>query len=978
MLMTVNPSECNDPAVLLACSLGSDSCPAACQKDADETTVDENGNVVVVKSGDLSVTANAAAGRKVIVSTANNTVSDLDTLTFKTSEEVELNKVVLERYGYSSNSDIANIWLEDEAGNVITNKATLNTKGQANLTVKKDYRKIDGSYNATIVVEVIAGAAAGKTIGFKVVDVESSAKNVDLANYTPYTYDTVVYSGVEVSFTVRWTTKDYNLEAGSAYEVAKFKAKAPADSAILVKGFTLTNIAWTRVDLNNNGLYTDANEYDYSALKSLDVKKYLDKIIVNVGGKEVKASANINKDDELVVSFDENVEIPAKENVEFTVEATFTSDFDAYGSSIIYGIVEWSHFNAVDVKNEARVSMPSDAEIAGYSWPTYTINGGKVKLTNTKLGNVDAALDSTDVVIAEGNINVTETIKWDITVTVNNTDADYLAAITAMRLQVAGDEYDGKEATAGNGTWTFKNVEIEKAGKVRILVDITDKTQLNSKNVEWQSFTFTIAWWDQFHYTEGKVNDKVDIAGSISPSKLTIQAAKASLTNSLTKAVEYKNNESNRKVVFDWVYTAKKGDVKLNEFKLTANSSSIATALSQTATDAALWHNNKVTFYVFIDGDEVADAKLALDTASSKYIASTTFSDTLIEAGKTAKIVIEAEIDAKNTDATDGTPAFSSLSLGTYKLELQGEDNNGNTAWYADKNTVELKIVETWTASVDSAYNKSTVLKKENDAKLAEFVVKPANGASELDLDSIKFNLYVNDTLVDTPSNREVTLSIDDTNEDRVNPSGTITTSNQWYVFQPVKTIDSKWVVIKVTLDDEFAGVVELKDLAINGKAFTSRTFKKSFEDAIVQISSIRDMKWSTELKFKVDKESDATVKNVIITFDKDIDWTVADTSKTFFINWIDDGDTAVEDWAKDATRNIKEISYEVTVTDTTDMPSYCTDGTSASCKKGSVSMKCSTESATCYKVVIDKANYDDFFKLSDGTYARIIKSNTD
>ena len=36
----VNPSECNDPAVLLACSLGSDSCPAACVKDSS----DENNN----------------------------------------------------------------------------------------------------------------------------------------------------------------------------------------------------------------------------------------------------------------------------------------------------------------------------------------------------------------------------------------------------------------------------------------------------------------------------------------------------------------------------------------------------------------------------------------------------------------------------------------------------------------------------------------------------------------------------------------------------------------------------------------------------------------------------------------------------------------------------------------------------------------------------------------------------------------------
>jgi hypothetical protein len=127
----------------------------------------------------------------------------MDTLTFKTSEEVEITKVILERYGYSTNNDVASVWLEDEEGNVISNKASLNTKGQANLTIKKDYRKVDGTYSATIVLEVAGGVEAGKTIGFKVVDVESTAKNLDLGDYSPYTYDTVVYGGAAVTFTVR-------------------------------------------------------------------------------------------------------------------------------------------------------------------------------------------------------------------------------------------------------------------------------------------------------------------------------------------------------------------------------------------------------------------------------------------------------------------------------------------------------------------------------------------------------------------------------------------------------------------------------------------------------------------------------------------------------------------------------------------------------------------------------------------------------
>ena len=47
----VNPSGCNDPAVLLACSLGSDSCPAACQKKAD----DENKENEATQDGNTSV-----------------------------------------------------------------------------------------------------------------------------------------------------------------------------------------------------------------------------------------------------------------------------------------------------------------------------------------------------------------------------------------------------------------------------------------------------------------------------------------------------------------------------------------------------------------------------------------------------------------------------------------------------------------------------------------------------------------------------------------------------------------------------------------------------------------------------------------------------------------------------------------------------------------------------------------------------------
>jgi hypothetical protein len=145
---TVNPSECNDPAVLLACSLGSDSCPAAC-KDNGEAEVDDKGNVVV-RSGDLSVTAAAATAKKAIL---DGGISDLDTITLKASEKITVNSITLERFGYSSASDVDAIWLEDANGNKIADEKSLSsTKDTVTLKIKKEYREMDESNALTIVL----------------------------------------------------------------------------------------------------------------------------------------------------------------------------------------------------------------------------------------------------------------------------------------------------------------------------------------------------------------------------------------------------------------------------------------------------------------------------------------------------------------------------------------------------------------------------------------------------------------------------------------------------------------------------------------------------------------------------------------------------------------------------------------------------------------------------------------------------------
>jgi hypothetical protein len=232
MLMLMRASEgsepakadCEDPMIKAACLLDSDKCPAECKGS------DEKEDNTVVKSGDLAVTAKAAEGKKVLTSG----ISDMDTITFKTSENVEISKITLERYGYNSDDStkIKGIWLEDEDGNIIAESKTL-TKDKVTLNIKKDYRKVDGTYVATVVIET-DGASKG-TIGFKVTDVEHTAENLNLENYSPYTYEIIDYTGAAVTVEVKGSVKNYNYEEGNSYEVARVKVKANGGKDILVK-----------------------------------------------------------------------------------------------------------------------------------------------------------------------------------------------------------------------------------------------------------------------------------------------------------------------------------------------------------------------------------------------------------------------------------------------------------------------------------------------------------------------------------------------------------------------------------------------------------------------------------------------------------------------------------------------------------------------------------------------------------------------
>ena len=199
------------------------------------------------------------------------------------------------------------------------------------------------------------------------------------------------------------------------------------------------------------------------------------------------------------------------------------------------------------------------------------------------------------------------------------------------------------------------------------------------------------------------------------------------MSNNLTKDVEFMNKSTSREIVFDGTYTAKKGDIKLNEF-----------ALSYASATDVYGTTDKVTFYVYVDDMDTAanDADAKYDNVNKKYVATNTFDNVLVENGKSVRVKVEAEVEAEHPTLA------KSVALGKYEFKVWGEDEHGNTPSGEGKaNTTAMKVVENGSVNVSTSTTKQTIIRKANDAVVAEFIVKPGNDASSVTLEEIQFNI---------------------------------------------------------------------------------------------------------------------------------------------------------------------------------------------------------------------------------------------
>ncbi|MBR6908282.1 hypothetical protein IKN40_07580 [bacterium] len=84
--------ECNDPAVLLACALGSTGCPAKCaEEEGQKSTINPYEGV---QAGDLNVAVSTSTS---VTSIPNSGVIKVAELAVKASENIQLQSVDITR-----------------------------------------------------------------------------------------------------------------------------------------------------------------------------------------------------------------------------------------------------------------------------------------------------------------------------------------------------------------------------------------------------------------------------------------------------------------------------------------------------------------------------------------------------------------------------------------------------------------------------------------------------------------------------------------------------------------------------------------------------------------------------------------------------------------------------------------------------------------------------------------------------------------
>jgi len=365
------------------------------------------------------------------------------------------------------------------------------------------------------------------------------------------------------------------------------------------------------------------------------------------------------------------------------------------------------------------------------------------------------------------------------------------------------------------------------------------------------------------------------------------------LTNNLTKTVEFKSNEVITRTVFDWSIKALK-DISINDYTIDTM------AMYQEGRDDTYFeqrcqkNKTNMTFYIYIDWKLVwstyyEDACNLGQWAWFGHI----FDNINIKKWQSKTVKVELEINGYVQEDD------------MYNFTLYFTDKNWNIPHYWAK-SISAKLAPVKILARDNEFSiqtpskQDTVYLKSKNSTLAEFTLKPSKWNSaylnELSLD-IDISLIKDD---------DITLLIDNTEQELTS------LKNHTFTYQPDMEISSKWVNVKLILNQELEYddyTVWTKIKSINWKSI-NKSFSKRFVSVLVYIAK-QENRWDhTKFTLWVEKYDDNYFTNFVCLLTST--WTHAGTCFPGHSSW------SYEDWYTFTVnnsvldQNINFIRYQI------------------------------------------------------------------
>ena len=656
---TENKAQCNDPMTVLACTLGTDACPAQCKDLKNQTG---HVNTGVEARGDLNVAV--ADFSSSVKSVPMVGISIFNEVNFTASEPVTVNAVTLERVGLSSRSDIKGVWFEKD-GLAVSSRGTVATDGKVTTNFNKGLT-VKANEKLDLVVE-LSGATAGSEIAFKFIGVDSTAKN-SVYNTVTTTYRTANYTvaALDLSNIGGTGLVEYKLGNQKEFTFGQFRIANQAagdDKNAFVKS----------ISFRNNG--------------TADLNSLLKNVKVTRDNKVVSKSVSMDGRT-MTITLDDTID--AGKSVVYTLFAEVAS-LERIGDTVQLELRKDRDFVAYEAATKFRTFLKNPAQNNSWLMKEYKVLGGRVNLSN-KAGfakTVEAGSGSTDVVIADGTLNVSEPVKLPKIVLNGGT-----GVVRSLVLEIGGSRYS---ASVNGNQYTFDEIYVNKTAPIRLLASILSNATETSA-----TFTPSVIGSSAFVGKGEYTNNSEDllgssIAGAVQIAKINVKEASFTLKNQASTTQKAVVNETSTLEIFKGEMIAPKGDINVTELVLSGLNNS------------ALQGADQIDLYLEVDGQSVANATYR----GSNVV----FNNIGTAKAAASKIVIKA------------MPTMTHTGDFTFAVKANGTDANGNNASTSAVNTVKLSVVSNSSVSVANANATSQGVAEGTNAELSRFSLTAKNGA---------------------------------------------------------------------------------------------------------------------------------------------------------------------------------------------------------------------------------------------------------